>query len=136
MIRIRVAPGSFGGFRKKNWWQPTQKEWAPILLQENRALWPSEADPTTNRAWENLSARYRAWKIAHVGNLPILMYSGRMLSSAEVKPYQSGFSVKSTPYGKYHQFGTSRMASRPWMGLPQTAMEHLPGIAWKHILPK
>lgn len=136
MISIKVAPGSFRGFRKSNWWQPTQKEWSPILLNENRQLWSTESDPTTGRAWESLSAKYRAWKMASVGNLPILMYSGKMLSSAEVKPYQTGFSVKSTPYGKYNQFGTSRMPSRPWMGLPETAMEKLPAIAWKNILPK
>lgn len=135
MIRIKVAPGSFRKFNR-NWWRPTQKDWSPILLRENKALWPSESDPTSGKPWASLTPRYRAWKIQNVGSLPILMYSGRMFNSAEVKPYKTGFSVSSTPYGKYHQFGTSRMTSRPWMGLPETAMTQLPGIAWKHILPK
>lgn len=134
MITIRVAPRSFLGFRR-NWWRPTQIEWAPILYEENRALWPSEADPTTLQPWAPLTAKYRAWKNKHVGNLPLLMYSGRMLNSAEVKPWKTGYVVRSTPYGAYHQFGTSKMTARPWMGLPETAMSELPGIAWKHILP-
>lgn len=135
MISIKIAPKSFQGF-KSTWWRPTQREWAPILLKENKSLWPTESDPTTGTPWASLTPRYRAWKAQNVGNLPILLFSGRMLTSAEVKPYKSGFSVSSAPYGKYHQFGTSRMTSRPWMGLPETAMTQLPGIAWKHILPK
>lgn len=135
MITVRVARGSFRGFRK-NWWRPTQREWAPVLLQKNRDFWPEEKDPTTGKPWEAMTPKYRNWKIGAVGNLPILMLSGRMLSSSTIRPYKSGFQVNSTPYGKYHQFGTSRMASRPWMGLPDTAMEELPPIAWKHILRK
>ena len=135
MISIKVAPGSFRGF-KKNWWAPSQKEWAPVLLQENKSFWPQEADPSTNKTWSSLTPGYRAWKMATVGGLPILMLSGKMLSSAKVKPYQTGFSVSSTTYGKYHQFGTTRMAARPWMGVPDTALDKLPAIAWKHILFK
>lgn len=135
MISIKVAPGGFRGF-KKNWWTPTQKEWAPVLLKENKSLWPTESDPTSGRPWAGLTARYRQWKVGQVGGLPMLMFSGRMFSTAKVKPYQTGFSVASTDYGKYHQFGTSKMAARPWMGVPDTSIEQLPPIAWKHILYK
>jgi hypothetical protein len=46
------------------------------------------------------------------------------------------FKVKSTPYGKYHQFGTSKMAARPWMGVPDISLKQIVPIAWRNILSR
>lgn len=116
------------------WWGATQAQWAPILLRENRKFWPSQRDPTNRRPWAPLSAAYKAWKDKTKPGNPILRLSGRMLDSAEIFPKGSGFSVLSTSYGRYNQFGTSKMPRRPWMGLPKEALQQLPAIAWSNIL--
>jgi hypothetical protein len=46
------------------------------------------------------------------------------------------FLVKSTNYGAYHQFGTSKMVARPWMGVPDISLEHIVPIAWGNILSR
>lgn len=119
-----------------NWWGATQTQWAPILLQENRRIWPSQRDPSNRRPWAALSPTYRKWKEQKYPGNPILKLSGNMLNSAEVFPKGSGFSVLSTNYGRYNQFGTSKMPKRPWMGLPREALQKLPAIAWSNILKR
>lgn len=57
-----------------------------------------------------------------------------MQDEAEINPSGAGFKVKTTSYGRYHQYGTSKMAARPWMGVPDKSLQKLPPIAWKHIL--
>ncbi len=116
------------------WWAATQAQWAPVLLQANRKIWPSQRDPTTKRPWAPLSPGYKKWKDSKQPGNPILRLSGEMLDSAEVFPKGSGFSVYSTNYGRYNQFGTSKMPRRPWMGLPKEALHQLSNIAWSNIL--
>ena len=116
-----------------NWWAPTQREWAPILLAEQKPFWKDERDPTTGRPWTQLSADYKAWKDKKYPGQPILRATGRMQDTAKVVPYQSGFNVNTTPYGAYNQFGTRRMPARPWMGIPPKALASLGAIAFKNI---
>lgn len=133
MISIKFGPGGKPKRLNENWWAPTQKQWAPILLEKNKQYWAAETD-AEGRPWQALTPRYKAWKTATVGGLPILILSGRMLSSAKVKPQGEGFAVDSTYYGRYHQFGTSKMVARPWMGVPESALHRLPAISWFNIL--
>ena len=135
MITIKYGPGGAPKLLNDKWWAPTQKQWAPILLNENKQFWAAETDDQ-GRPWAALSPRYKAWKVATVGGLPILILTGTMLNSAKVKPQGEGFAVESTFYGKYHQTGTSKMVARPWMGVPQSALDQLPAISWSHILSK
>ncbi len=46
------------------------------------------------------------------------------------------FYVKSTDYGKYQQFGTSKMVARPWMGVPDISLMQIVPISWKNILSR
>jgi hypothetical protein len=46
------------------------------------------------------------------------------------------FSVRSTYYGGYNQFGTSKMAARPWMGVPDVSLKQIVPISWKNILSR
>jgi hypothetical protein len=46
------------------------------------------------------------------------------------------FMVKSTHYGAYNQFGTSKMVDRPWMGVPDISLKQIVPISWKNILSR
>jgi hypothetical protein len=46
------------------------------------------------------------------------------------------FLVKSTYYGGYNQFGTSKMVARPWMGVPDISLKQIVPISWKNILSR
>ena len=117
-----------------NWWRPTQREWAPLLTQDQRLPWRQESDPTTGRPWQSLTPKYAAIKARRYPGAPILRATGRMQDTSFIRPWRDGFEVVTTEYGPYHQFGTSKMVARPWMGIPDTSLERLPPISWKHIL--
>ena len=116
-----------------NWWKPTQKQWAPILLADQKPFWKEERNPTTSRPWAQLSKDYAAWKSKKYPGQPILRATGRMQDTAKIVPYQSGFNVNTTNYGGYQQFGTERMPARPWMGIPPKSLASLGALAFKNI---
>ena len=116
-----------------NWWAPTQREWAPVLLAEQKPFWKDERNPTNSKPWQQLSSDYRAWKDKKYPGQPILRATGRMQDTAKIVPYQTGFKVNTTPYGAYNQFGTSKMPARPWVGIPPKALASLGAIAFKNI---
>lgn len=117
----------------RNWWAPTQRQWAPILLQEQKPFWKDEKDPTFGRPWAKLSPGYAAWKDKKYPGQPILRATGKMEDTAKIVPYRTGFNVNTTRYGAYHQFGTRKMPARPWMGIPPKALAALGAIAFKNI---
>ena len=119
-----------------SWWKPTQKEWAPVLLRDHLVPWRQESDPTTGRPWAALSPSYRESKMKRYPGEPILRATGKMQDTAKIKPRGDGFEVKTTKYGRYHQYGTPKMPDRPWMGIPDTSLRHIVPIAWKHILSR
>jgi len=116
-----------------NWWAPTQKEWAPVLLEAQKPFWKDEKNPTSGRPWQKLSPGYAAWKDKRYPGQPILRATGKMEDTAKIVPYQRGFAVDTTFYGPYHQFGTSKMPARPWVGIPPKALAALGAIAFKNI---
>ena len=119
-----------------NWWKPTQKEWAPILLQEQKPFWRRESDPSTGRPRAKLTPNYAKRNAVLFPGEPILRATGKMEDEAEIFTYKDLFKVRARFYGVFHQFGTKKMAARPWMGVPDTALDKLPPIAWKHIFSK
>lgn len=133
MINFQVKRGGFTQFNL-DWWKPTQKEWAPVLLKSHIVPWRQEADPTTGRPWASLTPRYAIAKIRKHPGQPILRATGYMQDGAEILPKGEGFEVKAARYGVYHQFGTSRMAARPWVGIPDKSLKQIALIAWKNIL--
>jgi phage gpG-like protein len=127
MIKIKFQDsGSIKPF-KTNWWASAKVEWAPVLLEENKPFWSAQTD-TDGRPWAQLSPL-----TPDVDNI-ILHETGEMQNTAVVRPWGNKFMVDTTHYGAFQQFGTKRIPARPWMGVPQTAVERLPEIAWKHIL--
>jgi len=133
MIEFRIQGRGFQPVNER-WWPATQKQWGTKLLQENRKFWPQERNPSTGRPWKALSPKYKAWKDRTASGQPILIYTGRMQDSAKIVPKGTGLEVQTTPYGKYHQFGTARLVARPWVGVPNKSMETLTTLAWKNIL--
>jgi hypothetical protein len=133
MITFQVKKGGFTQFNL-NWWKPTQKEWAPVLLKDHAVPWRQESDPTTGRPWVSLTPKYAIAKLRRYPGQPILRATGKMQDQAEILPKGEGFEVKAAPYGVYHQFGTSRMAARPWVGIPDNSLKQIVPIAWKNIL--
>jgi len=135
MLTFKVAGNGLKPLNVK-WWKPTQKEWTPVLMKDNRPFQRNEKDPTTGKPWARLTPVYAAWKQAHFPGQPILRRTGLMLDSAALFTRGDEFLVKTTSYGPYHQFGTKRMVARPWMGVPDISLQHIVPIAWKNILPK
>lgn len=132
MIRFKIT-GEFKRFNL-NWWLPTKREWAPVLAKDQQPFWRQQTDPTTGRPWARLTPNYAAWKEQNFPGRPILQATGRMQESMEIKVRGNVFSVKSTTYGKYQQFGTSVMVARPWVGVPDESMKQIVPISWKNIL--
>ena len=119
-----------------NWWKPTKEEWVPVLLDDHPQFWKSQVDPTYQRPWQQLSPRYQAWKSEHYPGQPILRATGLMQDVAYIYTRGDKFLVRSTNYGKYQQFGTSKMPARPWMGVPDISLKQIVPIAWKNILSR
>lgn len=134
MIKFKLG-GDFKGFNLK-WWTPTKREWAPVLANDQRPFWQQQTDPTTGRPWARLTPQYASWKERHFPGRPILQATGEMQNSMEITVRGNVFSVKSTNYGKYQQFGTSVMVARPWVGVPDESMKQIVPISWKHILSR
>lgn len=131
MIKFRAT-----GLTKMNlrWWTPTKQEWVPVLLDDHPQFWKQQVDPTTKRPWAPLSPDYKAWKQVNFPGQPKLRQTGLMQDIAYIYTRGNRFLVKSTGYGGYNQFGTSKMPARPWMGVPDISLEQIVPIAWKNIL--
>lgn len=117
-----------------NWWAPTQKQWAPVLLKDHQVPWRQESDPTTGRPWQSLTSAYQKSKQKRYPGQPILRATGKMEDTARIQPKGEGFVVATTRYGAYHQFGTSKMVARPWVGIPDISLKQIVPIAWRNIL--
>lgn len=117
----------------EKWWAPTREEWLPALLADNRKYWTAQTSPY-GIPWKPLTKKYQAWKSARYGGQPILRATGAMQDTAEIKSWGDRIFVRAARYGIYHQYGTNKMASRPWMGVPDLSMQRLPSISWKNIL--
>lgn len=109
-----------------NWWKPTQEEWAGVLLKDQKPFWKDQREPSTGRPW--------AKRKPPTGDWPILNKTGVMQNTSRIVPHLDGFMVTTTDYGGYHQFGTSKMVARPWMGIPERSLRQLETISWKNIL--
>lgn len=117
-----------------NWWPKTQKEWAPILLADQKPFWKKERNPTFNTPWAKLTPKYEAWKKKNYPGQPILRLTGVMQDTANILPGSNGgFKVETTSYGPYLQFGTKKMVARPWMGIPKKSLVALGLLSIKNI---
>lgn len=135
MLRIRVQGNGLTPLNL-NWWQPTKREWTPVLLDDHPQFWKRQVDPTYQRPWQQLSPKYAKWKSQNYPGQPILRATGLMQDIAYIYTRGNVFYVKSTDYGQYQQFGTSKMVARPWMGVPDISLVQIVPISWKNILSR
>jgi phage gpG-like protein len=135
MIRFKVSGDGLIPMNLR-WWKPTQRQWVPVLLDDHPAFWKREVDPTYQTPWARLSPRYAEWKAENYPGQPILRATGLMQDASYIYTRGDVFKVKSTRYGAYHQFGTSKMPARPWMGVPDISLKQIVPIAWGNILSR
>lgn len=135
MIRLKVQGNGLTPMNL-NWWQPTKREWTPVLLDDHPQFWKKQVDPTYQRPWERLTPRYAEWKAKAYPGQPILRATGLMQDLAYIYTRGNVFMVKSTDYGASNQFGTAKKAARPWMGVPDISLKQIVPISWKNILSR
>jgi phage gpG-like protein len=117
------------------WWTPTQREWVPVLMDDNFKIQKQQKDPTYGQPWARLTPAYAKWKSMVFPGEPILRRTGAMLDGSYIYTVgKNQFKVKSTRYGAFNQFGTSKMVARPWMGVPDDSLKQISIISWKNIL--
>ncbi len=111
----------------ENWWASSKSPIADVLQQDNEEAWSRERDPQTGQGWKPRKQPTGGW--------PILRKSGKMQDMVKIRAVGAGvFSTKTTSYGPFHMTGTSRMAARPWLGVPQSSMPKMTMVAKKAIL--
>ena len=135
MIRIR-ATGNGLTPMNLNWWKPTKEEWVPVLIDDHPQFWKKQVDPTYLRPWQQLTPKYASWKSKRYPGEPILRQTGLMQDIAHITVRGNVFTVHTTGYGGYNQFGTSKMVARPWMGVPDISLKQIVPISWKNILSR
>ena len=135
MIRFKVTGNGLIPMNL-NWWKPSKEEWVPVLIDDHPQFWKQQVDPTYQRPWNRLTPRYASWKSQRFPGEPILRQTGLMQDIAHITTRGNVFTVRTTPYGAFHQFGTSKMTARPWMGVPDISLQKLSDIAWKNILSR
>jgi len=108
----------------------------PVLMDDHPQFWKQQVDPTYRRPWAQLTPRYAAWKNKNYPGNPILRRTGDMLDVSYIYTRGDKFMVKSTHYGAFNQFGTSKMAARPWMGVPDVSLKQIVPISWRNILSR
>ena len=135
MIRFKVTGNGLIPMNL-NWWKPTKEEWVPVLLDDHPQFWKREVDPTYQRPWARLTPRYASWKSQNFPGQPTLRRTGAMQDASYIFTRGNQFLVRSTHYGAFNQFGTSKMAARPWMGVPDISLKQIVPISWKNILSR
>ena len=110
-----------------NWWDRSKNELTKVLLQDNQEDWKGERDPQTQSKW--------APRKQPTGTWPILRKTGKMQDGTRMRTPAVGiFSARmGAPYGSFHMTGTSRMVSRPWLGIPVRTMPRMEAIISEKI---
>ena len=110
-----------------NWWASSKNPIADILQLDNEEAWGQQQDPQTGQPWTPRKAPTGPW--------PILRKTGKMQDKVRIRPVDVGiFATKTTSYGPYHMSGTSRMAARPWLGVPLTSMPKITASVRKAVI--
>ena len=129
--------GIKGDLFNEDWWEDSQPKVARMLRQEHNDYWAREQDPWDGSKWKDLKPKYREQKALKFGQQPILRASGKMQDQMKIKANSDGtFNVQTTKYGAAHQYGTSKLPQRTWVGIPETAVPKIEEIALKHLTNK
>ena len=111
----------------ENWWQTSKNELTKIVADYNRSMWSQQADPVTLSPWAPRKPPTGAW--------PLRRRTGRMQDSTKIKATSSPmmFSASTVYYGKYLQYGTSKMVARRWLGIGPRILDPMAAVIGKNI---
>ena len=104
------------------WWKSSKNELNRLVEEYNRSMWPKQSDPVTLKPW--------APRKPPTGNWPLLRKTGRMQDTAKFKTGKApmSFYARTTDYGPYLQYGTSRMPARRWLGIGPAILDPMARI--------
>ena len=109
-----------------NWWASSKHELTNIVVDHNKKSWGKQRDPVTMSPW--------APRKAPTGSWPILRRTGLMQDTAKFRPVETMvWSVRTTDYGPFHQYGTSKMSQRRWLGIGGTVLDPMAKVIGSHI---
>lgn len=132
-IKISLAETSSMKPFRPVWWPSAKIEWAPILLQENKKYWGAQTT-ADGRPWDPIITFEDIRKDQTGITDRIAKDTAEVFRTAVVRPWGNKFIVETTPWGIILQKGTKKINPRPWMGVPDSSLQALTDIAWKHIL--
>lgn len=109
------------------WWNSSKTELNQMVEDYNRKNWPQQRDPVTLKPW---APRKRP-----TGTWPILRKTGTMQDTAKFKAGKSpmDFIAKTTNYGPFLQYGTSKMVQRRWLGIGSALLNPMAKVIGKNI---
>ena len=111
-----------------NWWKTDGKKLTRIVEEYNKENWGAQTDPVTQAAW--------APRKPPTGSWPLLNKTGKMFGSTSFRAGSAPMSFYArvgVDYGKYLQYGTSRMPARRWLGLGEPVLKEMGEIIAKSI---
>mgnify|MGYP003642970354 FL=1 len=110
-----------------NWWKDSESQLTKVVDEYNRKSWSEQRDPVTNKSW--------APRKQPTGSWPLLNKTGKMFGSTVIKPGGSPmtWNAKTTDYGPFLQYGTSKMVQRRWLGIGPKVIRPMEKIISKHI---
>ncbi len=109
------------------WYQSSKSELTKIVQEYNKESWADANDPVTGTPWAPRKQPTGAW--------PLLKKTGKMFGTTKISSGKDPFSFKArtTDYGKFHQYGTSKMPQRRWLGIGGKLTPRLSAVIAKNI---
>ena len=112
----------------ENWWKSSKKELDQIVERYNRSSWGKQQDPVSGDKWAKRKQPTGGW--------PLLNKSGKMFDSTKFKSGKDPmtFIARTVDYGKFHQYGTSKMPQRRWLGVGPEVTNEMAEVIAKNIV--
>lgn len=110
-----------------NWWKSSKNELSKVVEDYNRQMWRQQLDPVTSKPW--------APRKPPTGSWPILRKTGKMQDTAKFRTTAEPmiFLARVTDYGPFHQYGTSKMPQRRWLGIGDRVINPMEKAIAPHI---
>ena len=110
-----------------DWWKASKTQLNKLVEDYNKSSWAQQSDPVTLQPW--------APRKQPTGSWPLLRKTGRMQDTTKFKTSADPmkFYAKTTNYGPYLQYGTSKMVARRWLGIGPAILNPMAAIIGKSI---
>lgn len=121
---------------------PAFEKWGDDVAEEVRLNFAAEG-AWFGSAWAALSPQYAAWKALHYPNKTILRRTDKLFDSLTERPMaverigkQQAVFGTDVKYARYHQGGTVKMPSRPFLELTAELQRKVNDRILDHIMGK